>query len=471
MTSNGYGKLRIASILLASVILVTIAKAIAAVSTGSLILKAEAFDSILDIVNMMMVYLAVRVSMNPPDVDHHYGHGKVESLVAFIEALFILIVVMLILYEAVQRIVNPVSIANPILGISLMAFAIIIDLTLLVHSRRASTRYSSPALEACSVNMLGDIARSIPELVCFAFMVSSSFYILDVAASIVLSIILAREAYRLLFKSSGILLDRAPTGVAERISSIISGIDAVEDVKHIRVRSLGDRFQVDVSLSIKSDYSITEAHGIADYIEEKVRALYMNTDVTIHIEPSKKTNIESLVKNIVFRNPKVKNLHSIHVYTSRGRLALIFHLELDPTIPLDEAHKISEEIEDDLRREIPSLGFVSIHMETNIERSEATLREAKDERLVKAIEEARKAINGIEEIHEAVIIESKGMKILTLHVEFKPDIPLREAHQISSSMEAYLREKLKVDEVDIHLEPRKSLNQKPEVGNISSMDP
>ncbi|MCS7112629.1 MAG: cation transporter, partial [Candidatus Bathyarchaeota archaeon] len=86
MANDGYGKLRVASILLASVILVTVAKAIAAVSTGSLILKAEAFDSILDIVNMMMVYLALRVSMNPPDVDHHYGHGKTESLVAFIEA-------------------------------------------------------------------------------------------------------------------------------------------------------------------------------------------------------------------------------------------------------------------------------------------------------------------------------------------------------------------------------------------------
>ncbi|MCX8162366.1 MAG: cation-efflux pump [Candidatus Bathyarchaeota archaeon] len=457
MANDGYGKLRVASILLASVILVTVAKAIAAVSTGSLILKAEAFDSILDIVNMMMVYLALRVSMNPPDVDHHYGHGKTESLVAFIEALFILIVVMLILYEAVQRIVNPVSIANPILGIYLIASTILVDLTLFVYSRRASTRYSSPALEVCSVNMLGDIARSIPELVCFAFIAFSSFYILDVAASFILSIILVRESYRLLSKSSGILLDRAPTGVAERISSIISGIDAVEDIKHVRVRSLGDRLQVDVSLSVKNDYSIAEAHGIADHIEEKIRSLYTNADVTIHVEPPRKAGIEIVVKDIVSRNPNVKNIHSIRVYTSRGRIAVIFHVELDPSISLDEAHKISEEIEGNLRRFIPNLGLISIHMETSLGRTEATFREARDEKVTKAVEEAKKVIQGIEEIHEVVMIESKGMKLLTLHVELKPDIPLREAHHIASNIEMYLKEKLGIDEVDIHLEPRKTL--------------
>ncbi|MCS7113537.1 MAG: hypothetical protein NZ955_06255, partial [Candidatus Bathyarchaeota archaeon] len=110
-----------------------------------------------------------------------------------------------------------------------------------------------------------------------------------------------------------------------------------------------------------------------------------------------------------------------------------------------------------LRRFIPNLGLISIHMETSLGRTEATFREARDEKVTKAVEEAKKVIQGIEEIHEVAMIESKGMKLLTLHVELKPDIPLREAHHIASNIEMYLKEKLGIDEVDIHLEPRKTL--------------
>lgn len=471
MVKDDDSKLKAASILLVSVVVVTIAKAIATLSTGSLLLKAETFDSILDIINITLVFLALRFSMNPPDRDHHYGHSKAESLTAFIEALFILSIIALILYESVQRIMNPVSISSPTIGLSILVSIAIIDLSLYLYSRRVSLRYLSQALEACSINFLGDIARSIPEIICFIFIASSSIYILDAIASIILSIILARESYRLLLESSGILLDRAPRGVAEKILSIISSMDAIESVKHVRVRSLGDKLQVDVSLSMKSDYSITEAHSIADLIEEKVRALYTGADVTIHIEPPQRADIESLVKSIGFRNPKVKNIHGIRVYTFRNRLALIFHVELAPSIPLDEAHMISEEIEYNLRRILPDLGFVSIHVESSTEKSEATLREARGEEIMRVLEEARRDIHGIEEIHEAMIIESEGTRLLTLHVELKPDTPLREAHQIASNIEVYLKEKLKLDEVYIHLEPGKSLNQKSEIKNIDSTDP
>jgi cation diffusion facilitator family transporter len=456
--SNFDSRLKIVSLLLVSVIMVTIAKAIAALLTRSLFLKAEMFDSLLDIINISIVYFAVRFSMNPPDRDHHYGHGKAESLAAFLEALFILLVVILIFYESIQRILNPIPIGSYSIGLSILASIILIDLALFIYSRRAAVHYLSPALEACSVNLLGDLARSIPEIICFAFIAFSGFYIFDVIISIILSIILARESYKLLFKSSGVLLDRAPTGIAERISLILSSVDVVEKIKRIRVRSLGDRLQVDLSISIRSDSSITEAHGIADYIEEKVKALYGDADVTIHVEPPQKADLESLVKNIVFRNPKVKNIHSIRAYTVGGKLALIFHVELDPSIPLDEAHILSEEIEDGLRQAIPNLAFVSIHTESSLERSEASLKGIEDREILRIVEEARKGIGGVEEIHEAMMIESKGTKVLTLHIELKPDIPLREAHQIASNIEAYLKEKLKVDEVHIHLEPRKSLN-------------
>ena len=61
-------------------------KLVVGLLTGSLGILAEAAHSGLDLVAALMTLFAVRVAARPADVTHHYGHGKVENLSAFLEA-------------------------------------------------------------------------------------------------------------------------------------------------------------------------------------------------------------------------------------------------------------------------------------------------------------------------------------------------------------------------------------------------
>src|SRR5882724_12663890 len=84
----------------------TIAKAIVGFATGSLALLSEAAHSLLDLVATVMTYFAVRISGKPADEEHHYGHGKVESITALAETALLFLLSGVVIWEALQRLLG-----------------------------------------------------------------------------------------------------------------------------------------------------------------------------------------------------------------------------------------------------------------------------------------------------------------------------------------------------------------------------
>src|SRR5438067_6962639 len=78
-------------------------KIVVALLTGSLGILAEAAHSGLDLVAALMTLFAVRFASRPADASHHYGHGKVENLSAFLEAGLLILTAIWIIYEAIRR--------------------------------------------------------------------------------------------------------------------------------------------------------------------------------------------------------------------------------------------------------------------------------------------------------------------------------------------------------------------------------
>src|ERR1700704_3934658 len=81
----------------------TLAKGIVGLSTGSLPILAEAAHSLIDFAATLMTYFAVRVSDKPADAEHHYGHGKVESVSALAETALLFLLSGVVIWEAMQR--------------------------------------------------------------------------------------------------------------------------------------------------------------------------------------------------------------------------------------------------------------------------------------------------------------------------------------------------------------------------------
>src|SRR6266550_7705707 len=84
----------------------TAAKAIIGSLTGSLAILSEAGHSLLDLAATVMTYFALRISGKPADEEHHYGHGKIESVSALAETALLFVLSGAVIWEAVKRLLS-----------------------------------------------------------------------------------------------------------------------------------------------------------------------------------------------------------------------------------------------------------------------------------------------------------------------------------------------------------------------------
>src|SRR4051794_32229048 len=100
----------------------TAAKAAVGLATGSLAILSEAAHSLLDLAATVMTYYAVRISGKPADEEHHYGHGKVESISALAETALLFLLSGIVIWEAGHRLFGGTSQA---VEATVAAFAVI----------------------------------------------------------------------------------------------------------------------------------------------------------------------------------------------------------------------------------------------------------------------------------------------------------------------------------------------------------
>src|SRR5450432_963246 len=123
-------KKRAALLSVVSALVLVSLKTFLVVRTDSLGILSEALHSALDLIAAIITYLSVRVSDEPADERHPYGHGKFENFSAFVETALLLLTALYIIYEAFDRLFfHSVHIAPSITAILVLGCALVIDLT------------------------------------------------------------------------------------------------------------------------------------------------------------------------------------------------------------------------------------------------------------------------------------------------------------------------------------------------------
>jgi len=134
-------------------LVITVLKILTGVLTGSLGMLSEGVHSSIDLVAAAITFFSVQVADRPADEGHTYGHGKVESLAAFIETVFMLGSCVWILTEAIRRIFFHENLA---LAISIWPFLVLLLSIAVDYGRsrnlhRIARQYNSEALEADAI--------------------------------------------------------------------------------------------------------------------------------------------------------------------------------------------------------------------------------------------------------------------------------------------------------------------------------
>src|SRR5882672_6963456 len=144
-----------------------IAKAVVGLLSGSLALLSEAAHSALDFAATVMTWYAVRISGKPADAEHHYGHGKVESVTALAETALLFLLSGVVTWEALKRLLGDHG--HPIAATH-WAFAVIVVSVVVDFFRarllyRVAAQTSSEALEADALHFGSDMWSSVAVLI------------------------------------------------------------------------------------------------------------------------------------------------------------------------------------------------------------------------------------------------------------------------------------------------------------------
>lgn len=256
-------------------------------ATGSVAMLSSLVDSLLDMVASVVNLFAVRQAVEPPDREHRFGHGKAEPIAALGQSAFLAGGAVLLVFEALNRLINPAPINRAILGIAVMVVAILLDGALVLYQRHVVSTTRSLAIGADELHVRSDLVVNAAVLAALAIDGLIDVPILDPLFGGVIGLWIIYGAVRLLRLSLTQLMDREmPDAERARIRAIAEAAPEVAAVHDLKTRVAGPTAFIQLHLEMEGEMRLSRAHRISDEVEAKLREAYPNAEIIIHQDPA-----------------------------------------------------------------------------------------------------------------------------------------------------------------------------------------
>jgi len=458
-------KKRAALLSVGSAALLVSLKAFLVARTGSLGVLSEALHSGLDLIAAVITFLSVRMSDQPADERHPYGHGKFENFSAFVETGLLALTALYIIYEAFDRLFfRSVHIQPSLLALVVLFAALSIDFTRARALGHVARKYTSEALEADALHFSTDVWSTTVVIVGIGLVWAGETWNVpwliyaDALAGLVVAGVILWVGSQLGRRTLDALLDAAPKGLQQEIAGAVQHMDGVLEVERVRVRRAGNRHFVDATVSVARTASLEQVHTLSDAIEKRIGEI-VPSDVMVHVEPRAPAG-EHLFEAIRAAAQRLGlAIHDLQASQQDGRLFIELHLEVDENLSLGEAHRQASELEEKIRELRNGAVDVNIHIEPlgrHIAMSEAGIGEMKQ--LARAIEAF---LNGLaaefDELvncHDVRVRQVEHHILVSCHCTMKSELPITQVHDVTAALEDRVKERFQqIYRVTIHPEP------------------
>ena len=289
-------------------ILLSTAKLIAGSMLHSSSLTADGFNNISDIVANIAVLIGLRMARKPADMDHKFGHWKIEDLASLVTSLIMFFVGLDVLFETVQKIISKQVTAIDPLGAIVGFISAIIMTGVYLFNKKLAKRANSKALEAAAKDNLSDAITSLGTSI--AIIASALNYpLVDQLVAIIITFFILKTAYDIFMESSFSLSDGFDESLLQDYKQAILEIPKITQVKSQRGRTYGSNIYLDIILEMNPDLSVYESHEIADQVEDMLMERFGVFDIDIHIEPApipEDERLENLYPNLLMREQLVE---------------------------------------------------------------------------------------------------------------------------------------------------------------------
>ncbi len=454
---------------------ITLLKLVTGMLTGSLGMLSEAAHSSIDLIAAAITLFSIQVADRPADEDHSYGHGKVESLSAFVETGLMLLSSVWIIYEAVHRLLfhNHLNLPISPWPFLVLGLSIVVDFTRSRSLRRTADAYRSEALAADAAHFGTDIWSSLAVLLGLAATALGerlrlpALEFADPIAALLVAGIILTVSWRLARHTLDTLLDATPadseTGqtaaqTRRKLLHDLAQIPGVLAVNRLRTRRAGSGYFADLTLAMPRNLTFQRSEQITMAATAVIQRVLAQADVVVHSVPTATLaeSIHDRVRAVAARANL--SVHDVSVKQYDNALHLELHLEVDETLPLRAAHDLVTRLESSIRAEVPGFATILTHIESEPATIEQPAQLARDEaetrRLTLALRHVSQAFPQVLDIHDILVTRHHEKLEVACHCTLPDDLPMAEVHPLLTALEnAFKLESPEVTRLLIHPEP------------------
>jgi cation diffusion facilitator family transporter len=250
---------------------------------------ADGFESAADVLASGTILLALTLAARPPDTNHPYGHGRIETLAGLLLGFILFSAGVAIAIHGIAG-VGDVKQPPALYAIWPLLISSGAKSFLMGYKYSTARRIMSAALMADAANDGMDVLSGLAALVAVGLTLlwPARFPHADHYGSFVVGLIIVFTGARVIRETGMQLMDTMPDpkmmGLIREVAASVPGVDGVEKCF---ARKTGLKYHVDLHLEVDPDMSVRDSHDIAQQVREKVKGqLKWVADVLVHVEPA-----------------------------------------------------------------------------------------------------------------------------------------------------------------------------------------
>ena len=473
-TPKARAKRSAALVSLCAATVVTLLKLLTGILTGSLGMLSEAAHSGIDLIASAITLFSVQAADRPADEDHSYGHGKIESLSAFVETGLMLASSVWIVHEALERIIHrghQLEIPLTIWPFLVLALSVAVDYTRSRSLRRVARQQHSEALAADAAHFGTDLWASVAVFLGLCttklgeVLHHRSLELADPVAALLVAAIILRVSWRLAHHTADTLLDATPAEEGKTAAQTrrkllyeLGSIPGVISVDRLRTRRSGSGYFADLTLAMPRNMTFQRSEQITFAATEAIQRVLPDADVVVHSVPT-----ATLAESVHDRVRAVAahadlSIHDVAIQQYDNALHLELHLELDEKLPLRDAHDLVTRLEADIRFEVPAIASILTHIESEPATIEQPAQRERDReqalKLSHTLREVTSQFPEILDIHDIHVAHHNDRVQVNCHCTLRDELPMGAVHQVITALEnTYKLAAPDVSRLLIHPEP------------------
>lgn len=277
-------------------IVITAAQIVGGIISGSLALLSDALHNFSDVLSLIVSYVASKLSKKKASLDRTFGFKRAEILAAFVNAATLIIVAIILIFEAIKRFQNPEIIeSNLVIWLSLIAI-LANGFSVLLLRKDSENNIN---IKSAYLHLLTDMMASVAVLIGGLLMKYYQIFWVDSVLTLLIALYLIWMGYDLLKTSTKILMLFTPEHI--NLKEVVRKVNAIPKVKklhHVHIWNLSDdELHLEAHLDLEQDISTTEFNSLLITIEKLLHDNFNINHVTIQPEYNKEDPKEVIVQD------------------------------------------------------------------------------------------------------------------------------------------------------------------------------